>query len=232
MTVPIGGRSVRLLVRRIPTGVEDEAELEIFFRDATNDRGHLSRRPVRLARYRWATAATGWTSIAPGIRSAPTARPSPVRRRGAATRSRAKVEAGERYLGGGLSDAARRLGGAGESRRRDARARCWRFAPWRRVAGGRVAGGAGSRGRRAAVRRADRAAGVRVARRALQRRPSASRSRRCSSAGDSVVLEMADYAATITAQRRRRLAGGRVPQRGQPGPAGDSLPRRLAAAGR
>jgi hypothetical protein len=37
--VPLGGRRVRLLVRRLPLAGGDESELEIFFRDETNGRG-------------------------------------------------------------------------------------------------------------------------------------------------------------------------------------------------
>ena len=39
VSVPIGSRTVRLVVRRIPTASEDESELEIYFRDATNGEG-------------------------------------------------------------------------------------------------------------------------------------------------------------------------------------------------
>ena len=46
------------------------------------------------------------------------------------------------------------------------------------------------------------------------------------SRGDSVVLEMADYAATITAASRGGLAQRRLPQRRQPRSAGDPVPRR------
>jgi hypothetical protein len=37
--VPLGGRPVRLLVRRLPLAGGEESELEIFFRDATNGQG-------------------------------------------------------------------------------------------------------------------------------------------------------------------------------------------------
>ncbi len=102
VVVPIDGRSVRLLVRRIPTGAEDEAELEIFFRDATNDRGTYPAGPVRRAhpdgrgRYRLdlnraRNPFCAYSSVFPC--------PAPWR----GNTIDAAVEAGERYHGGGLA---------------------------------------------------------------------------------------------------------------------------------
>lgn len=102
VTVPIDGRSVRLLVRRIPTGVEDEAELEIFFRDSTNDSGtypagrFVSLVPLGDGRYRLDLNRSrnpfcAYNSVFP----------CPAPWRGNAIQT--AVEAGERYEGGGLA---------------------------------------------------------------------------------------------------------------------------------
>ena len=93
--VPIGGSRARLRVRRLPTAGGEESELEIFFRDATNGHGtYPAGRFVALVPGR--TDATASTSTAPAIRSAPTARRTPARRRGGETRFDA-ITAGERY---------------------------------------------------------------------------------------------------------------------------------------
>jgi hypothetical protein len=100
--VPIGGRPVRLRVRRIPTGIEDEAELEIFFRDGTNADGtYPAGRFVTLvsigdARYRldFNRARNPFCAYSTAF-----ACPAPWR----GNTIEARVEAGERYLGGGLS---------------------------------------------------------------------------------------------------------------------------------
>jgi Protein of unknown function (DUF1684) len=102
VVVPIGGRPVRLSVRRIPTGVEDESELEIFFRDETNDAGtypagrFVSLVPLGDGRYRldFNRARNPFCAYSSAF-------PCPAPWRG--NRIAAKVEAGERYLGGGLS---------------------------------------------------------------------------------------------------------------------------------
>jgi hypothetical protein len=102
VVVPIGGRSVRLRVRRIPTGIEDEAELEIFFRDGTNAEStypagrFVALVPIGGGRYRldFNRARNPFCAYS-------TAFPCPAPWRGNAIE--AKVEAGERYLGGGLS---------------------------------------------------------------------------------------------------------------------------------
>jgi hypothetical protein len=102
VVVPIGGRSVRLRVRRIPTGIEDEAELEIYFRDGTNAEGtypagrFVALVPVGDRRYRldFNRARNPFCAYSSAF-------PCPAPWRG--NTIEAKVEAGERYLGGGLS---------------------------------------------------------------------------------------------------------------------------------
>ncbi len=192
---------------------------------ATNDAGDLSRGPVRHPGAASAAAATGSTSTARGIRSAPTARPSPAPRRGGATRSRRGSRPASGISGGGLERPAGWPGGDGESRRLDARLGRWRSRGSARRRRPRANGerrwtsraasfgsacGSSDTGRHGAASSATAT--------------SASRSPRCASAGDSVVLEMADYAAAITA----RLAGdsltGAYRNVGNRGPAGDSLP--------
>ena len=100
--VPIGGRSVRLRVRRIPTGTEDESELEIYFRDATNAEGtypagrFVPLVPLGGGRYRldFNRARNPFCAYSSAF-----ACPAPWR----GNTIDAEVEAGERYLGGGLS---------------------------------------------------------------------------------------------------------------------------------
>jgi hypothetical protein len=102
VVVPISGRPVRLRVRRIPTGIEDEAELEIFFRDRTNAEGtypagrFVALVPVGDGRYRldFNRARNPFCAYSSAF-------PCPAPWRG--NTIEAKVEAGERYLGGGLS---------------------------------------------------------------------------------------------------------------------------------
>lgn len=102
VSVPIGGRSVRLRVRRIPTGGEDESELEIYFRDGTNGQGtypagrFVSLLPLPDGRYRldFNRARNPFCAYSSAF-------PCPAPWRG--NTIEAKVEAGERYLGGGLS---------------------------------------------------------------------------------------------------------------------------------
>ena len=102
VVVPIGGRPTRLRVRRIPTGIEDEAELEIFFRDATNAEGtypagrFVALAPVGEGRYRldFNRARNPFCAYSSAF-------PCPAPWRG--NTIEAEVEGGERYLGGGLS---------------------------------------------------------------------------------------------------------------------------------
>ena len=102
VTVPVNGRAVRLRVRRIPTGMEDESELEIFFRDDTNDAGtypagrFVSLAPTADGRYRldFNRARNPFCAYSSAF-----ACPAPWRGNAIG----AKVEAGERYSGGGLS---------------------------------------------------------------------------------------------------------------------------------
>lgn len=102
VSVPIGGRTVRLRVRRIPTGAEDESELEIFFRDGTNGEGtypagrFVALVPLPDGRYRldFNRARNPFCAYSSAF-------PCPAPWRG--NTIAAEVEAGERYLGGGLS---------------------------------------------------------------------------------------------------------------------------------
>jgi uncharacterized protein len=102
VSVPIGGRLVRLVVRRIPTASEDESELEIYFRDATNGEGtypagrFVPLVPLPDGRYRldFNRARNPFCAYSSAF-------PCPAPWRG--NTIEAKVEAGERYLGGGLS---------------------------------------------------------------------------------------------------------------------------------
>ncbi len=100
VVVPFGGRPVTLRVRRIPTG-EDESELEIYFRDATNDQGtypagrFVSLVPAGEGRYRldFNRARNPFCAYSSAF-------PCPAPWRGNTIEG--KVEAGEKYLGGGL----------------------------------------------------------------------------------------------------------------------------------
>ena len=102
VVVPIGGRPARLRVRRVPTGLEDEAELEIFFRDRTNGEGtypagrFVTLVPIGDGRYRldFNRARNPFCAYSSAF-----ACPAPWR----GNTIDAKVEAGERYSGGGLS---------------------------------------------------------------------------------------------------------------------------------
>lgn len=102
VSIPIDGRTVSLLVRRIPSGVEDESELEIYFRDATNGDGSYPAGrfvplvPLPDGRYRldFNRARNPFCAYSSAF-------PCPAPWRG--NTIEAKVEAGERYLGGGLS---------------------------------------------------------------------------------------------------------------------------------
>jgi uncharacterized protein len=102
VSVPIGGKTARLMVRRIPTGEEDESELEIYFRDASNGEGtypagrFVPLIPLPDGRYRldFNRARNPFCAYSSAF-------PCPAPWRGNTVE--AKVEAGERYLGGGLS---------------------------------------------------------------------------------------------------------------------------------
>ena len=102
VAVPVGGSVVRLRVRRIPTGIEDESELEIFFRDGTNGGGtypagrFVSLTPLGGGRYRldFNRARNPFCAYSSAF-------PCPAPWRG--NTIGARIEAGERYRGGGLS---------------------------------------------------------------------------------------------------------------------------------
>ena len=104
VVVPIGGERVRLRVRRLPTSGDEESELEIFFRDATNGHGsYPAGRFVTLVpepggRYRLdfnraRNPFCAYSSVYPC--------PAPW----PGNRIAAAVEAGERYAGGGPGSA-------------------------------------------------------------------------------------------------------------------------------
>ena len=100
--VRIGGRPVRLRVRRIPTGIEDEAELEIYFRDETNAEGtYPAGRFVALVPMGDGGYRLDFNRARNPFCAYSSAFPCPAPWRG--NTIEAKVEAGERYLGGGLS---------------------------------------------------------------------------------------------------------------------------------
>jgi uncharacterized protein len=100
--VPLGGRQVRLLVRRLPLAGGEESELEIFFRDATNGQGtypagrFVALMPAGSGRYRldFNRARNPFCAYS-------SAYPCPAPWRGNAVP--AAVTAGERYDGGGLT---------------------------------------------------------------------------------------------------------------------------------
>jgi thiol-disulfide isomerase/thioredoxin len=182
--VPMGQRTTRLKVRRLPTGGE-ESELEIFFRDSTNGRDtYPAGRFVPLIpaggdRYRldFNRARNPFCAYS-------SAYPCPAPWEGNVLR--APVTAGERYSGGGLEVSATNgsiAAAAGKAAPRSP-AGSWRAAL--DLAGGALPFGveleklADWRGRLCNGSDCQRFSGVRVS-------------------GDSVILEMADYAATITA---------------------------------
>jgi len=100
--VPIGGRRVRLLVRRLPLAGSEESELEIFFRDETNGRGtypagrFVTLAPAGATRYRldFNRARNPFCAYS-------AAYPCPAPWRG--NTIPAPVTAGERYDGGGVT---------------------------------------------------------------------------------------------------------------------------------
>lgn len=102
VSVPLGGRRVRLTVRRIPTGMEDESELEIYFRDDTNGRGtYPAGRFVALVPLPDGGYRLDFNRARNPFCAYSSAFPCPAPWRGNTIDTR--VEAGERYLGGGLS---------------------------------------------------------------------------------------------------------------------------------
>ena len=231
MLVPIGGRSVRLLVRRIPTGGEDEAELEIFFRDSTNDTGHLSGRPVRLAH------PSGRRPLPAGLQPRPQSLlrlqlgvPLP---RAVARQHDRRGGGGGRALPGRRTRDCRREPIALETRNGRARRCCWPSCLGVRAEGAResgervldLAGGALPFGR------TDRARGRPVARRALQRHGMPALLGRAAGRGQRRCSRWPTMRPR-SRPARRRFAGGDVSQRRQPRAARDSLPGGPRPAGR
>ena len=98
--VPLGGETVRLAVRRVPDPATGEAELEIYFQDGTNGDGtypagrFVTLDPLPDGRYRldFNRARNPFCAYS-------TAYPCPVPWPG--NRVPSRVEAGERYAGGG-----------------------------------------------------------------------------------------------------------------------------------
>jgi Protein of unknown function (DUF1684) len=102
VTVPIGGTRTRLRVLRIPTGGEEESELEIFFRDETNGEGtYPAGRFVALIPEGGGRYRLDFNRARNPFCAYSTAYPCPAPWRG--NTIPAPVRAGERYLGGGLS---------------------------------------------------------------------------------------------------------------------------------
>jgi uncharacterized protein len=101
VTVPIGETRTRLRVRRIPTGPE-ESELEIYFRDATNGEGtYPAGRFVTLVPEPGGGYRLDFNRARNPFCAYSTAYPCPAPWSGNSIP--APVQAGERYLGGGLS---------------------------------------------------------------------------------------------------------------------------------
>jgi hypothetical protein len=99
--VPVGPKPARLIVRRIPTG-EDESELEIFFRDETNAQGtYPAGRFVSLVPAGNGLYRLDFNRARNPFCAYSSAFPCPAPWRG--NTIDARVEAGEKYLGGGLS---------------------------------------------------------------------------------------------------------------------------------
>jgi thiol-disulfide isomerase/thioredoxin len=177
--VPVGHRTTRLRVRRLPTGGE-ESELEIFFRDSTNGSGtypagrFVALIPAGGSRYRldFNRARNPFCAYS-------SAYPCPAPWEGNVLP--AAIPAGERYVGGGLKDSTI---SPVVSSTPDSGAGAWRGAL--DLAGGELR------------------FGVELG------RTTAGQGRLCNGSvcqpfssvrmsEDSVVLEIADYAATITA---------------------------------
>lgn len=102
VTVRVGGAPTRLTVRRIPTTGPEESDLEIYFRDATNDAGtYPAGRFVALVPEGGGRYRLDFNRSRNPFCAYSTAYPCPAPWRGNAIP--APVRAGERYSGGGLS---------------------------------------------------------------------------------------------------------------------------------
>ncbi len=102
VTVRIGGTPTRLSVRRIPMAGTEESELEIYFRDATNDEGtYPAGRFVALVPETGGRYRLDFNRARNPFCAYSTAYPCPAPWRG--NTIAAPVRAGERYNGGGLS---------------------------------------------------------------------------------------------------------------------------------
>jgi uncharacterized protein DUF1684 len=102
VVLPIGGKTTRLRVLRIPLGAGEESDLEIFFRDSTNGQEtypagrFVSLLPLGGGRYR-----LDFNRARNPFCAYNSAYPCPAPWRGNAIA--APIRAGERYDGGGLS---------------------------------------------------------------------------------------------------------------------------------
>jgi uncharacterized protein len=102
MVVPIGGERVRLRVRRIPVGRTEESDLEIYFRDGTNGQGsYPAGRFVSLVAQRDGRYRLDFNRARNPFCAYSTAYPCPAPWPGNAIQR--PIEAGERYLVGGLA---------------------------------------------------------------------------------------------------------------------------------
>jgi uncharacterized protein len=102
VTVRIGGTPTRLSVRRLPMAGTEESEMEIYFRDATNDEGtYPAGRFVALVPETGGRYRLDFNRARNPFCAYSTAYPCPAPWRG--NTIAAPVRAGERYNGGGLS---------------------------------------------------------------------------------------------------------------------------------
>ncbi len=102
VTVTIGGKPQKLRVRRLPGASDEESELEIYFRDASNGRTtYPAGRFVSLTPQGGNHYLLDLNRARNPFCAYNTAYPCPAPWRGNALA--APVEAGERYAGGGLS---------------------------------------------------------------------------------------------------------------------------------
>jgi hypothetical protein len=102
VTVRIGDTPIRLTVRRIATAGTEESELEIYFRDSTNENGtYPAGRFVALVPESGGRYRLDFNRARNPFCAYSTAYPCPAPWRG--NTIAAPVKAGERYIGGGLS---------------------------------------------------------------------------------------------------------------------------------
>ncbi len=101
VAVTEGGRTVRLVVRRLPGATPDESELEVYFRDGTNGKGsYPAGRFVALVPQGGGRYLLDFNRARNPFCAYNTVFPCPAPWRGNALTGR--ISAGERYGGGGL----------------------------------------------------------------------------------------------------------------------------------